>query len=280
MHRLPDSEWLPFAPDEPGTVRVNHSSSDCSGSSKSLKITRTEDDRLYSKCYRCGGFGSSAGRLAAVSSVAKRVAKRTATVGRDVSLPSDFSSNISKMPPNVRAKLHEYKVKQSDMDQYHIGWSKRFQRLIIPVFRGGTTVGWQGRYYGDDLEQPKYITRYKDDGDLWAPTFDLTKVGHVVLVEDFFSAIRVSKYCPAIALLGTEMGDKCLDYVGKSYERALIWTDYDSADVRKKGIKIKDKLTLVGVDASIYIGDTTDPKDPKELSDTEIEEVLDKYGYR
>lgn len=271
MKRLPKSEWEPFAPDEPGVVRINHVSPSCSGTSKSLRITRTDDDRIYAKCYRCGGFGSSGGRLSSVPKVAKRLARHASTGGEPIKFPTDFSIRISDMPAIVRMKLHKWGIVQMDCDRWKMGWSDKLDRFIIPVWRDGEMIGYQARYYGDDTSQPKYITRYKDSPDLWV---DINHTCHkkVVIVEDMFSAIRVSRFCPALALLGLEMSDSCLSHICNNYDSALVWTDYDSPAVRKKGIVIKERLTMVGVDGNVLIGKGI--TDPKNLTDSEIKDIL------
>lgn len=275
MPYLPKNEWLPYAPDEPGSVRINHNSPTCSGSSKSLKITRTEDDRIFAKCYRCGGFASTAGRLSSVPAVAKRLAGRFGKTSRPITLPSDFTNEISRMPAVVRSKVYKYGIRQSDFNTFNIGWSEDMQRVVIPVYRDSDLAGWQARYYGSDVTFPKYITSYKDSGDLWIGISD-PAMGNLplVIVEDMFSAIRVSKYCPTLAMLGTELSDSALAWTS-GFDQALVWTDYDSPGVRKKGLKVKDRLTMVGVDAMIRL--SGEAKDPKEYTDTEILDTLKEY---
>lgn len=266
--RMPDSEWLPFAPEEPGTVRINHTSSICAGSSNSLKITRTDDDRIYAKCYRCGGWGSHAGRMAAVSSLARRIRTPRTSVLREVKLPTDLSMSLKTFPVKVRSYLSKCGITEPDLITYGIGWSEHWERLILPVYRGSDVEGLQARYFGDDAGQPKYITRYKNSGDFYQnfPARSATDDKLCVIVEDMISAVRIAKQFNAVCLYGTEMSDKCLEMVVNGYERAIIWTDYDNYVVRKKGAAMRRRLTSLGIDAKILMSVT----DPKHYSDADI----------
>jgi hypothetical protein len=134
-------------------------------------------------------------------------------------------------------------------------------------------AGYQARYFGDDTSQPKYITRYKDSPDLWV---EIGAGGGpmVVVVEDMFSAIRVSKFCPALAMLGLHLSDSAALEVSNHYTTAIVWTDYDSPKVRKKGIEILNRLTMVGVDANLIVGEGV--TDPKNLTDEQIEDRLSR----
>ena len=260
---LSKDDYLALAPEEAGTVRVNHDSGLCSGSSKSLKITRTDDDRVIAKCYRCGLFGSYAGRLSEYGSYAKRVSSTTLTIPRKLLLPKDFSSDISAMPVTVRAKLNSYSITNREITEYGLGWSKQWNRFIFPVYRDHDMVGFQARWYDGD-DQPKYITRYKDDGDLWVylPSRSKTPIDGCVVVEDMFSGIRCAEFTDACVLFGVDMGAKCLDHVATVHKKkVLVFLDDDNPTVKRKAVAIRDSLTMVGQPAIIYHSDCIDPKE-------------------
>jgi len=273
MIRLHKSEWLNLAPDDPGTVRVNHESTSCTGSSKSMKITRTDDDRVFAKCYRCGGFGSHNGGLSGYGSFARATSNRTPTTGTDLTLPSDFCSDIRKMPVEVKVKLNQAFITQDHVTKYGMGWSEKWQRFIMPVYRDGEVKGIIARYFGNE-DLPRFITRYKDDSDLWTyinPSSVNLCRDAAVIVEDLWSAIRVSKFCPSVALLGTEIGDKCLDHVSNCHDKFAIFLDDDNLMVKKKAMEIKDRLTMMGKRVNIIL---SGGKDPKEYTDEELQDIL------
>lgn len=261
---LSKEDYLSLAPDEAGTVRVNHNSGLCTGSSKSLKITRTDDDRVIARCYRCGLFGSYGGRLSKYGSYAKATRSMTTTIPRKLLIPKDFSSDISTMPAVVRAKLNSYMIEQKEITRYNLGWSDQWNRFILPVYRGSGLVGFQARYYGTDKDEPKYVTRYKEDGDLWVylPSRASSPLDGCVVVEDMLSGIRCAEFTDACVLFGVDMGSKCLDHLSnQNRKKILVFLDDDNPKVKKKAIDIRDNLTMVGQNATIYHSDCVDPKE-------------------
>lgn len=265
MRRLHVTEYEKYAPDEPGSVRVNHDTHYCSGSSQSLRVTRTEDDRIIAKCYRCGGFGSTGGSLSAVPAIArwKHSHSKVNAKVNTVYLPSDFTNQIVDMPTTIRSMLYTYLITQKLVSDYGLGWSEKVNRFYFPVYRGGELLGYQARYYGDDSTFPKYITRYKEHGDLWKDIkhYGTNYTEGCVIVEDMFSAIRCAEWSNSIALLGSSMGDKCFDHAVNCYDKFLIFLDDDNVKVKNQAIQIRERLTMVGKDATIFTSGGTDPKE-------------------
>ena len=262
---LNKDDYLALAPEEAGSVRVNHNSSECTGSSKSLKITRTDDDRIIARCYRCGLFGSYGGQLSKYGSYAKATRSMTTKIPRKLLLPKDFSSDISTMPAEVRAKLNSYEIEQAEITKYNLGWSDQWNRFIFPVWRDGLQ-GFQARYYGSNPEEPKYVTRYKDSGDLWVylPCRNplVLPVKGCVVVEDMLSGIRCAEYTNALVIFGVDMGTSALNYIAEQgHRKTLVFLDDDNPKVKRKAIDIRDSLTMVGQTATIYHSDCIDPKE-------------------
>lgn len=275
--RISTEEFLPFAPEDVGSVRVNHVSPVCSGDSKSMRVTRTEDGIVYAKCFRCNGVGRYVDSHSVYGKVKKEIKRRNepaiAKVNK-LTLPSDMEMDPRKWPAIVKVKVGQYLVTDTELKNFGIGWSEKLNRLIFPVSHGADLVGWQGRYYGKDESQPKYITRYKDTGDLYVyipflkPSLSSDAC---VVVEDFFSAIRCSRYTNALALLGSNMGDAACVRVSRGNRKALIFLDDDTRQVRLNQLKIKQQLTQVGVCATIITGVG---KDPKELKEEELRDLI------
>lgn len=98
----------------------------------------------------------------------------------------------------------------------------------------------------------------------------------LVVVEDALSAIRVGKFVPAVALLGTTVRDKehtVLSHArvseGRTNPRVAVWLDGDKAG-RKGRENVARKLSLVGAEVSRINTD----KDPKRYTDREIRRLL------
>lgn len=275
MARLNKSEYEAYAPATAGSVRVNHHSPSCKGDSKSMKVCREEDGRVWAKCYRCGGYGSYTEGLSKYSSVAKtKFTKKTKEV-KHLTLPSDSVQDLYKFPVQARADYNKYNITQADIITYGIVYSAYFDRVIIPVYIEGELEGWQGRYYGSDTTQPKYITRYKTSGDLFQILKARGKLFEgCVVVEDMLSAIRCAKWADTVALLGNHMSDKCFDLATNVFDNYLIFLDNDNRQVKLKQVELYDRLTSVGMHVNIF---TSDGKDPKEYQDPSLLGILGKY---
>lgn len=275
MKRLDKEEYVPYAPEEEGVVRVNHSSSTCHGDSKSLRIERKEDGYIIAKCYRCGGFGrhreAEHDYYSAEKAIRSRVSHSSAKsrVVTDVTLPRGSTGIVREWGTEARVRFNSYGFDQSVASRYGIVWSDFYKRLIIPVYRGGELVAWQGRSYEED--QPKYITRCKDPADLWiyiphnSGTSDCCTV-----VEDLFSAIKVSYVTNTLALLGNNISYEALDFATDKCDKFLIFLDNDGSNVIKNSFEINQTLTFMGKESKI-IGV---PIDPKELTVHELEAIL------
>ncbi len=62
INRLKYNEFVPHAPDAPGTTaRINHSTSSCKGNSRSLAVWMNNDGTLGGRGRGCGAPGSSQG---------------------------------------------------------------------------------------------------------------------------------------------------------------------------------------------------------------------------
>ena len=260
MKRLSRSEFEPLAPDDPGTVRINHDTAHCSGTSKSLRITRKDDGSISARCYRCGAVGYVApGKFYR----AKKALRVTApTINKDkVELPNDFTTEISGMPPVVRAKLFSCGIQQREMSKYGIGWSELYDRLIYPVYENGKLVAWQGKYYGDKDDQPRFITRHNNHPDLFSYYPNNAHTQSCIVVEDILSGIRVHEHASTLVLFGTEISDAALLHVSSLHREFKIFLDDDNATVKNKARQIAERLTMLGKDVKILHSNGLDPKE-------------------
>ena len=126
------------------TIRINHDTDYCSGSSKSAIFSL--DNGWYTfHCFRCGKrFAKPSGLLQAKSTLKKKTSKR---------LPSDSNTTIQGKP---RSWLRGF-LTASEIASSGILWSDSTQRLWFPIRREGIQHGWTGRYFGSD-DKPKYST--------------------------------------------------------------------------------------------------------------------------
>ena len=103
---LKKSEWEPYAPAEPGVVRVNHASTGCSGSSASMKVERHDDGSVSAKCYRCGGWGRTKEKYgSAMKAAIKRTKSMAYSLPFTVEWPDDVTFNLDEFNTKARAKI-------------------------------------------------------------------------------------------------------------------------------------------------------------------------------
>jgi hypothetical protein len=177
-------------------------------------------------------------------------------------LPEDVSTYI---PPVPYAWLKRYLTDQEIM-QHRIGWSQNKEAIVLPVFdTAGKLLMWQSRYFGDNKDYPKYLTRgYKGDILHILGNFDSDCI---VLVEDLISAIVVSRVENAMPLWGSTIHLKTLKRVSGYYGQMKIWLDYDKLS---EAVKARGTASLLFRKVSIVAQE----QDPKCHTKEQLEEIL------
>lgn len=294
MSRHPQ-ELLTFdweAMNEGDTVRIHCGHWKCDGKADSFTITRTFDGCLYN-CYRCGcpGYPGIVSQSSSPSIAHERLNRiRNLRHGRikihnnnDIIvpvLPFDFVPLITYdklIPPQAYAWLYKYELDDNDFNKYYIGYSRKLERIIFPIYDNTTNklMAWQGRdvfykrnlilYNNNKLKYKplKYYTEY----------FNLKKIklyyniynykniyNNIIIVEDIISAIKVYnkfKYNVTALLNSTITNGTIADLSLRAYNKVFIWLD---PDARIKGLKAAMDLSLKGVNSVAKFSDT-DPKD-------------------
>ena len=187
----------------------------------------------------------------------------------EIRLPSDFSPDI---PDRGKAWLYGYGISELDVAQYGFGYSVYCGRLILPVYdAGGSLVFWQGRNLGQvTKENPKYIN-VRAAGRLVFfeahPSSLWLRRDCCVLVEDILSAIRVGRYFPCIALLGSYIPTELFRNLN-GYKHLHIWLDKD------KTASAARYMRRMAVLMNKSVGMTVTDLDPKEQTDEFIRSIL------
>ncbi len=143
-------------------------------------------------------------------------------------------------------------------------------RLTIPLSGDNKSItGLAIRPLKDNL--PKWILL---GSKLVAPfTQAETPPDTLVLTEDYCSALRVSRSCAALALMGTSLNNNALSLITKWYKegrRVLVWLDNDSQAVVQRAKDIRKRL-----DPFLRCGIILLKKEPKHfIHDSEIRGVI------
>lgn len=176
-------------------------------------------------------------------------------VTKKVTLPSDFTADI---PASGLLWLRTYGVSEDEIRRYHFGYSPRLDRLILPVFRDGELVFWQGRNLSSDTSRPKYMNVRSQRSDI--VLFVNNQTSKVVLVEDILSCLAVARAgVSAVALLGSYVKmDLLRDVLADAdIDCIKVWLDPDK---RQEACKYAKQLRALGYSASPIVLAHQDPK--------------------
>lgn len=266
--KLPDEL---FDPEAPIGLPVRYLHESCSkGKGPCLLVTRTDTGWVY-YCHRCGlkGFrgldGMPMEKIKKWWEAKKNVPKQ---VERTVRLPSDFTLDLSKHP-KAGAWLMSLGITDFQIQEYRIGYSRYFDRLIFPVYMGGKLVFWQGRtFHHVTRENPKWLSvRVPRNQDVWFTAPCHSGCDRVVLVEDILSALKVSNVAHAVALLGVYIPDTLMWRLLKSKKEVVIWLDQDKTD---RSLHYTLRFRSAGIPTSMR----STPLDPKKHTIKQLEEIL------
>jgi hypothetical protein len=254
------------------------------GNSLAVQITRKEDGFLW-YCFRC----SKAGFFPDKGASPKQVQEIVANAGKDktkinrpqqVELPHDFTELL---PPKALVQLYNLRLTDEDIERHEIGWSKSHDRIIIPVFKWGKgPAGWAKKLVGvmgrkldgeDNGDKPKWWSQRNES--VKHPRFvalaqSSTFRKEVVIVEDIFSAIRISNQgVMSMALLTTYLPYELYPHLRGWTVK--IWLDADAYD---KAVKYQAALGAHGVTATTIYTDL----DPKAYNESDIQKAIAAGG--
>ena len=258
-------------------LRLHHNECSEGHYDKTLSITRHPDGLMY-HCYRCGvkGFISTSLDPYSASRYLKRRKMQQGAQDPDiVELPWDFLPMVQKpnrIPPKAYAWLYQYELDDADLCTYNIGFSNKLQRVILPIYRNYTLIGWVGRdiHYKKGYKGQKYHNEFQGGGRVYFITDPILlgkrqlRQDTQVFVEDIISAIKVTKATGvvSVALLNTSVGDSSIRHLMEGHINYL-WLDNDA---RIKALRQVFKYKQQGINITsvrTYV-------DPKQVSLQEI----------
>jgi hypothetical protein len=193
-------------------------------------------------------------------------------------LPSDCTLIL---PIVARNWLDSYGIKEEDIRKHKMVWSdegtyvkdlKVPRVLIFPVYDPfGNLLMWQARCFptpGDTTKYPKYITKgFKQDVHHIMSPSDPSPVEELVIVEDFISALKVSKLATAMPLWGSSINAKQISQLCNRFKFLIIWLDKDKI---KDAIKAQKRASQFFDEAVVIYTE----KDPKDYAHQEILDIL------
>lgn len=242
--------------------RFNHE--ECGDTRRRLYVARTSNGYLF-HCHNCAPAFSGRCRTSNNRRLSNRDLLSSQEVTKDesiLSLPEDYTPRISDAGV---AWLMKYGITPDEIKRFKIGYSPSANRVILPVYRDGALIFWQGRALGE--AKPKYLSPHIKGDNKWFVNPSVTSTT-VVLVEDVLSAIKVGRVSASIALLGSHIPNSILD-ICSQYDKIILWLDYDK---RVEAVKYAKRLhSLLGKQILVV----ATQKDPKEYPTEEIHKELE-----
>ena len=243
----------------------------CSGGrtkERTLSVSRDARGKLVWYCHRasCGFTGGDSSGAAATGDVPSEPKPKERNIPEVTSLKD--------LPAKARELLEErYSLTAEHIADARMAWmceTLKYDsnpRLYIPVFN------WKGVRDGYILrsltgDKPKALTFVKSNSMSWYHNKESDKV---IIVEDQFSAIRLSKYVTAVALLGTNLnGSRIHELLSAKARDYYLWLDGDAFPLAVKyAIKHKGSIKL----SVCKLG-----RDVKDMDESELNVLLRQEG--
>jgi hypothetical protein len=251
-------------------TRINHV--DCPAGRDTrgrLYIKRKDDNTLLAYCHNCGEYGiSSSNKTRAIRDllIENEVAQRDGA--GELLLPDDIERNIDYWPGQARLWPLKYGISPTEVYENNICYSPSWNRIILPVYENGKLAFWQGRAV-DKGQDPKYVSAKSHPKVMfWAHA---PKPGNCIfIVEDMLSAIKMSRFADAVAMLGTSPDLPCLTSRIANYKKVGVFLDPDLAGISKSH-ELHKRLGLVFMG---QVRQFIESRQPKEMSNAELERVV------
>lgn len=222
-------------------------------------------------CFSCKTFfpGDLDGRLQVY--VSRRVSTNTPSDG------ADESSTTGRLPEGSSTIAREgvewlskYGIGIPEALSKGLRWREETQQLLFPLRNeAGRVVCVQARNFGSYWTgKAKYLNYGSREEALEIYQTQGKQAHLLVITEDACSAIKVSRQCPAMPVLGVSLSkNKLLRIQRLGYTSLVVWLDRDKW---KEAREIADMAKWLGLSATSILTDL----DPKEYSNEEIERFL------
>jgi hypothetical protein len=235
---------------------------------KSLSITRTDVGILYN-CFRasCNKSGFI-GTLPSLDRGAKAQPKKEFK-------PKQYTHELLPLPkPIVIWIQQKYGITKEELEENEVKWQRDGRRLYVPIYSqrssiDGAVTKSVFRTKGDTKS---LVYRFAETSGMYYPkrTRECLEQGTLhalVIVEDFISAIKVSRYVPCISLQGTHISPYRIMELQGVTNGLILMLDQDASDKafyykKKYGIYFRKFEVIPMV------------KDPKDTDDNKLKEVL------
>ena len=237
---------------------------------RSFRIAHYRDGTIYGKCYRAKCTG-------------KHTFKRGTLLLRPEKVKSKFNPRnfadlhlLEAVPEIVAFSANKkYTLTASELRREGVLWDSARSLMYFPTYdiNGCLFGGMTKDFYHKQDKYPKWVTYFnKRTTKLHYPqsfVFD-SHYCNCVIVEDIISAIRLSRYMKAVAILGTELNDEQALELSTICDKLYVALDPDANDKAMKIKKRYNSLFAEGIKVALLDCDPKDYKDDEQLIKTII----------
>lgn len=253
---LKHDEFLPYAPDSVGKIRINHESDSCHGGRDSMIISRKPDGSVNAYCFRCGGKGWSGSDTIDPYKHRQVIEERVSLV-----LPDDLIDVHDC--DNVEAIMYVHNAGLYDIAPSH--WSFYYSETAnrVYVINAKDDNVWLARSL-EKKPSRKWIENLgnKYDTCMFTNNIDPALDDDLFIVEDIISALSLNRLgYKVLCLYGSEFTARHRLLIDKAdVHNVYVWMDNDTTSIKLKQANIKESLSMLK-DTDIEICKTEhDPK--------------------
>lgn len=232
----------------------------CLHANGDFSVTRITEGLLY-KCFRdkCGKQGFVKSKIYEDFEYFEKDIKKSS----GQKLFTQRTVNLNKEQQEFLYK--QYKLYEEDILNNTICYCPSTKRFIFPLYNKlGNHIGYCARKFTIEKNEPKAVTYWHDDESPHIH-YPYTTVKYptytYVIVEDVLSSIRIAKYIPSIALLGTNFPANAIE----EHKNSNIYFALDK-DATATAFKLQRKLGLFFQSCKVI----PLKKDPKDMGEIEL----------
>jgi hypothetical protein len=192
-------------------------------------------------------------------------------VHTDIELPKDTTYEPEEFSREARMWLFKGGLTPTVWKKYGIGYSKRLERVVLPVYSiSGSLIWYQCRAILEG-QKPKYVQPARDKGNIYYASKGADTGKPVIVVEDILSYIRVTEATgeqyATFTPLGTKLSSGQANALSE-YEGIITWLDNDRAG-QTGARRMAQTMSLVNT-----VRNVRTEEDPKHYSTKQILEIL------
>lgn len=253
-------------------TRIDHTHCDAGHDTRGRLYVKRMPNLIIAFCHNCGQHGVVSVdryKYKHINDLLKENEYYEKDGAVEIVLPPDATLHQFDWPKEAVMWLAKYGIVEGEQVDAGICYSPSWGRVILPVYRNGQLVYWQGRAVHG--QKPKYLTAKSNK----KPLFILHHHNGgcpdcAFVVEDYLSAIKINRVATSVALLGTSADINDLTDALSCYKNIGIILDPDLAGIQKAHeLSARLSLTVRGR-VRVFTPHEVADLQPKEMDDEKL----------